>query len=69
MRRPQLRSDLVVVEQNYRGERSYIVKDPATHRYFRFRPLEMMVMEQFDGEQTPAEVAAVLAARTSSRSG
>src|SRR2546422_8475897 len=47
--------DLVMVEQHYRGERSYIVKDPATHKYFRFRPLEMMVMEQFDGERTPAE--------------
>ena len=63
MSRPRLRSDLVVVEQSYRGERSYIVKDPATHKYFRFRPLEMMVMEQFDGEGTPAEVAAVLAAQ------
>src|SRR5207245_8121818 len=60
--RPRLRSDLVVVEQSYRGERSYIVKDPATHKYFRFRPLEKMVMEQFAGEGTAAAGSGGLAA-------
>ena len=32
------------MEQTYRGELSYIVKDPTTHKYFRFRPLEVGVM-------------------------
>jgi putative peptide zinc metalloprotease protein len=53
---PRLRPDLVLVEQTYRGEQSYIVKDPATHKYFRFRRVEAMVMQSMDGR--PAEEAA-----------
>jgi putative peptide zinc metalloprotease protein len=58
---PKLRSDLVLVEQTYRGEQSYIIKDPESRKYFRFRPVEVMVMQQLDGEHTAAEAAAVLA--------
>src|SRR2546425_2130289 len=61
--RAKLRADLVVVEQRYRGEQTYIVKDPTTHKYFRFRPVEMVVLQEFDGEHTSAEVAAALAAQ------
>lgn len=57
---PQLRRDLTVVEQTYRGEQSYIVKDPETRKYFRFKPLEMLVMQEFDGRRTCPEVARVL---------
>lgn len=61
MKRPLLRSDLTIVEQTYRGEQSFIVKEHATHKYFRFKLLEIMVMQQFDGERTYAEAAAALA--------
>jgi len=61
--RPRLRSDLVLVEQTYRGEQSFIVKDPSTHKYFRFRPLEVSVMRTLDGERTVAEAARDLAER------
>lgn len=57
---PRLRSDLVVVEQTYRGEQTYIVKDPTTHKYFRFRPIEVVVMQSLDGERTIAAAAAAL---------
>jgi putative peptide zinc metalloprotease protein len=57
---PKLRSDLVLVEQTYRGEQSFIVKDPQTRKYFRFRPVEVMVMQSLDGSRTPAEAAAAL---------
>jgi putative peptide zinc metalloprotease protein len=57
---PRLREDLVLVEQTYRGEQSYIVKDPKSHKYFRFRPLEVRVMQSLDGERTPAAAAAAL---------
>ena len=57
----KLRPDLVLVEQTYRGEQSFIVKDPATRKYFRFRPVEIMVMQTLDGEHTATEAAAVLA--------
>ena len=42
--RPKLRQDLVLVEQSYRGEQSFIVKDPESRKYFRFRPVEIKVM-------------------------
>lgn len=58
--RPQLRDDLVIVVQQYRGEESYIVKDPETHKYFRFKPLEILVMQQFTGEHTVTELANAL---------
>lgn len=59
--RPKLRDDLVLVEQTYRGEQSYIVKDPQSRKYFRFRPLEVMVMQAFDGEHSAAQAAVALA--------
>jgi len=61
-RSAKLRPGLVLVEQSYRGEQSYIVKDPQSRKYFRFRPVEIMVMQTLDGEHTPAEAAAALAA-------
>jgi putative peptide zinc metalloprotease protein len=61
LKQPRLRSDIAIVEQVYRGERSYIVKEHATHKYFRFKLLEILVMQQLDGEKTCAEVSAALA--------
>ena len=58
---PRLRSDLVLVEQTYRGELSYIVKDPTTHKYFRFRPLEVAVMRALQQAATAADAVATLA--------
>jgi putative peptide zinc metalloprotease protein len=58
---PRLRPDLVLVEQTYRGEQSYIVKDPQTRKYFRFRPLEVSVMQLFDGRRTGTDTVAALA--------
>ena len=58
---PRLRSDLVLVEQTYRGEQSYIVKDPTTHKYFRFRPLEVAVMRVLQQAATAADAVAALA--------
>ena len=63
MTAPRLRPGLVVVEQVYRGESSYIVKDPESQKYFRFRPVELVVMQEFDGERTTAQIAAALAAQ------
>lgn len=49
-----------MVEQRYRGEDTYIVKDPSTHKYFRFSPIEVFVMQQFTGEATPAQIGEAL---------
>ncbi|HUR94627.1 MAG TPA: HlyD family efflux transporter periplasmic adaptor subunit [Gemmatimonadales bacterium] len=59
MSSPRLRPDLVLVEQSYRGEQSYIVKDPATHKYFRFRPVEAVVMQSLDGRPVEEAVASL----------
>jgi len=58
---PRLRADLAIIQQVFRGETSYVVKDPATQKYFRFRPVEIGVMRCFDGQHTPEQVVAVLA--------
>jgi putative peptide zinc metalloprotease protein len=60
--RPKLRTDLILVEQTYRGEQSFVIKDPETRKYFRFRPVEITVMQTLDGEHTAAEAAAGLQA-------
>ena len=57
---PRLRPDIVLVEQTYRGEQSYIVKDPKSRKYFRFRPLEIKVMQALNGERAAEEAAAAL---------
>jgi len=49
-----------VVEQTYRGEQSFILKDPKARKYFRFRPVEVQVLQQFDGARSPADIAAEL---------
>ena len=59
--RPRLRPELRLVEQVYRGELGYILKDPTTYKYFRFRPIEAVVLQGFDGRRTPVEIAAALA--------
>ncbi len=58
---PRLRSDLAFIEQVYRGEKSYVVKDLGTQRYFRFGVTEVRVMRAFDGHRSTGEVVAYLA--------
>src|SRR4029450_9879585 len=58
---PRLRADLAIVEQIFRGETGFVVKDAVTQKYFRVRPVEVGVMRQFDGRRTPDEIASALA--------
>lgn len=58
---PCLRSDLSIIAQVYRGQESYVVKDLAAQKYFRFGPAEVRVMRAFDGQRSPAEIAVALA--------
>ena len=59
---PCLRSDLSIIAQVYRGQESYVVKDLAAQKYFRFGSTEVRVMRAFDGQRTPMEIAAALTA-------
>lgn len=56
-----LRRDLVIVAQTYQGETSYVVKNPGDLKYFRFRALEIAVMQEFNGSNTPEEIVRLLA--------
>ncbi|MBC7561356.1 MAG: hypothetical protein H7305_00445, partial [Gemmatimonadaceae bacterium] len=62
MSAPHLRADLAIVEQRFRNEQSFVVKDPSTHAYFRFQPVEMRVMRLFDGARSTAQIAEQLVA-------
>ena len=57
---PRLRPDLTIVEQLFKGEKSFVVKDPTTRKYFRFGAVEIAVMRCFDGRRTPDEIARAL---------
>ena len=59
---PCLRPDISIIEQVYRGDKSYVVKDLAAQKYFRFGSTEVRVMREFDGTRTPAEIAVQLTA-------
>lgn len=58
---PRLRPDISIIEQVYRGETSFVVKDLAAQKYFRFGSAEVRVMREFDGTRTPEEIAGYLA--------
>ncbi len=58
---PRLRADLAFIEQVYRGETTFVVKDVSAQKYFRFRPVEVSVMRLFDGRRAPQDIAAKLA--------
>ena len=58
---PRLRPDIRMVEQVMGGERSVVVKDPATGKYFRMQGPETQVLRAFDGTRSFAEVARVMA--------
>ena len=59
---PCLRADITIVEQVYRGEKSFVVKDLAAQKYFRFGAAETRVMRCFDGKRTAAQIAELLGA-------
>ena len=51
---PKLRDDLVISEQDTRGEACFVIKDPETGRFFRFGEAEHYIACQLDG-RTPLE--------------
>lgn len=48
----RMRPDLTVKEQRYGGHTYFIVKDPVSLRYYRFREEELFLLQQFDGKNT-----------------
>jgi biotin carboxyl carrier protein len=58
---PCLRADISIIKQVYRGETSFVVKDLAAGKYFRFGAAEVRVLRAFDGQRTTTEIAELLA--------
>jgi len=52
---PKLRSDLVIRRQETAGGTVFVVKDPVSGNFFRFREAEHFIAQQLDGE-TPLDV-------------
>src|ERR1041385_8168361 len=46
---PLLRDDLLISKQQTRDETFFVIKDPVTRRFFRFRDVEYCVARQLDG--------------------
>ena len=58
---PCLRAEISIIQQVFRGETSFVVKDPTAQKYLRFGAAEVRVLRAFDGQHTPEEIAADLA--------
>jgi putative peptide zinc metalloprotease protein len=65
--RPRLAPGLKFVRHQNDAGISWVVKDPATRKYFRFGQLEAWVMQQLDGSNTLQDVCDALAAETGVR--
>ena len=63
LRRPKLREDLKISEQQVSGKASYVIKDPDTLTYNRYGPTEYELLTLCDGTRTPAEVAQEMSER------
>src|SRR5947199_4377708 len=50
--RLRLRSDLQITPQKYEGRTYYVVKDPVSMRYYRFKEQEHFLLQYMDGAHT-----------------
>lgn len=50
--RLRLRADLAIAPQKYEGRTFYVVKDPVSLRYFRFKEREHFLLQLMDGRHT-----------------
>src|SRR5262249_37646186 len=61
--RPALRKNLSVRRQVQMGDVNWIVKNPATMKYYMFRDAEWALLRLFDGTRTRAEILEAYNAR------
>src|SRR5947209_5106376 len=50
--RLRIRRDLAIAPQKYEGRTYYVVKDPVSLRYYRFKEQEQFLIKLMDGEHT-----------------
>jgi putative peptide zinc metalloprotease protein len=54
--KPALRAHVRVMRQHFRGERWYLLHDPATGQHHRFSPAAHYLLSRMDGEATLEEI-------------
>jgi putative peptide zinc metalloprotease protein len=54
--RIRLRADLIIVPQTFEGRRLYVIKDPVSLSYFRFRAREHFLLGLMDGKNTLEDI-------------
>ena len=59
----KLRPDLVIRPQNVGGQTVYVVKDPATGRFFNLREPEYFLISRMDGKTAVEAAVVAFAAR------
>ena len=52
----KIRQDLILSRQEQRGTIYFVVKDPQTRRFFRFKEPEEFIIRQLDGESSPETI-------------
>src|SRR5262245_52512291 len=52
---PKLRNDVIITRHEDTQDTPFVVKDPRTTRFFRFREAEHFIVTQLDGD-TPLDV-------------
>src|ERR1700739_4831135 len=50
--RLRIRGDLGITPQKYEGRTYYVIKDPVSLRYYRFKEQEYFLLNLMDGEHT-----------------
>lgn len=59
----RLREDLAIIRQRYEGRTYYVVKDPVSLRYYRFKEHERFLLDYMDGKHTLEEAQKAFEAR------
>lgn len=52
----RIRPDLSITRHRYAGQTFFVVKDPVSLRYYRFREEELFLLQQLDGKRTLDDV-------------
>jgi putative peptide zinc metalloprotease protein len=60
---PKARIDVEIIEQVYYGKPCYVLKDPATLRYYRLRPPEYAIYKMLDGSANVENILKMLSRR------
>ncbi len=66
---PRLRADLRVSPHEANGSKTFVVKHPATGRFFRLKEMELFIARQLDGRHTSEAIQELVRLRYGARIG